>query len=42
MMVELWVGVTPSGRSPVVWIPMKRDPEGCDVKGRGLGKNQAQ
>jgi len=21
MMVELWVGVTPSGRSPVIWIP---------------------
>jgi len=26
MMEELWVGVTPSGRSPVIWIPMKRDP----------------
>jgi hypothetical protein len=24
MKVELWVGVTPSGRSPVIWIPMKR------------------
>jgi hypothetical protein len=23
MKVELWVGVTPSGRSPVIWIPMK-------------------
>jgi len=33
---ELWVGVTPSGRSPVIWIPMKRDPEGCEAKGRGL------
>jgi hypothetical protein len=21
--VELWVGVTPSGRSPVIWIPVK-------------------
>jgi hypothetical protein len=20
---ELWAGVTPSGRSPVIWIPMK-------------------
>jgi hypothetical protein len=20
---ELWVGVAPSGRSPVIWIPMK-------------------
>ena len=26
MMEELWVGVTLSGRSPVIWIPMKRDP----------------
>ena len=42
MMVELWVGVTPSGRSPVIWIPMKRDPEGDEAKGKGLGKNQAQ
>jgi hypothetical protein len=42
MKVELWVGVTPSGRSPVIWIPMKRDPEGDEAKGRGLGKNQAQ
>jgi transposase len=24
MMVELWVGVTPSGRSPAIWIPVKR------------------
>jgi putative transposase len=36
MKVELWVGVTPSGRSPVIWIPMKRDPEGCEAKGRWL------
>jgi putative transposase len=36
MKVELWVGVTPSGRSPVIWIPMKRDPEGDEAKGRGL------
>jgi putative transposase len=42
MKVELWVGVTPSGRSPVIWIPMKRDPEGDETKGKGLGKNQAQ
>jgi hypothetical protein len=37
MMVELWVGVTPSGWSPAIWIPMKRDPEGFEAKGRGLG-----
>jgi putative transposase len=36
---ELWVGVTPSGRSPVTWIPMKRGPEGCEAKGRGLDIN---
>jgi putative transposase len=30
---ELWVGVTPSGRSPVIWIPVKRDPEDCEAKG---------
>jgi putative transposase len=34
---ELWVGVTPSGWSPVTWIPMKRDPESCETRGRGLG-----
>jgi hypothetical protein len=33
---ELWAGVTPSGWSPVIWIPMKRDPEGDEAKGRGL------
>ena len=33
---ELWAGVTPSGRSPVTWIPVKRDPEGGEAKGRGL------
>jgi hypothetical protein len=43
MRVELWVGVTQSGRSPVIWIPMKRDPEGGEAKGRGLEqKHQAQ
>ncbi len=36
MEVELWVGVTQSGRSPVIWISMKRDPEGGEAKGRGL------
>jgi putative transposase len=36
MMEELWVGVTLSGRSPVTRIPMKRDPEGGEAKGRGL------
>jgi hypothetical protein len=40
MMVELWVGVTPSGRSPVIWIPMIRDPEGDETKGRGLDVHQ--
>ncbi|MGB9728896.1 MAG: Tfx family DNA-binding protein [Thermoprotei archaeon] len=39
MRVELWVGVTLSGRSPVIWIPMKGDPEGDDVKGEGLISN---
>ena len=33
---ELWAGVTPSGWSPVTWIPVKRDPEGDEAKGRGL------
>jgi hypothetical protein len=36
MKVELWVGVTPSW-SPVIWIPMKRDPGSFEAKGRGLG-----
>jgi putative transposase len=39
---ELWVGVTPSGWSPVIWIPMKRDPEGSEAKGRGLNIKQYQ
>ena len=42
MKVELWVGVTPSGRSPVTWIPVKRDPEGSEAKGRGLGIKRYQ
>jgi len=42
MMEELWVGVTPSGWSPVTWIPMKRGPEGDEAKGRGLGIKQYQ
>jgi hypothetical protein len=42
MMGELWVGVTPSGRSPMKRIPMKRDPEGCEAKGRGLNIKQYQ
>jgi hypothetical protein len=42
MRVELWVGVTQSGWSPAIWIPVKWDPEGFEAKGRGLGKNQAQ
>jgi putative transposase len=36
MKVELWVGVTPSGWSPMIWILMKWDPEGCEAKGRRL------
>jgi hypothetical protein len=39
---ELWAGVTPSGRSSVIWIPMKRGPEGCEAKGRGLNTKQYQ
>ena len=42
MKAELWVGVTPSGWSPVTWIPMKRDPEGGEAKGRGLNSKQYQ
>jgi len=42
MKVELWAGVTQSGWSPAIWISMKRDPEDCEAKGRGLGKHQAQ
>jgi putative transposase len=42
MMVELWVGVTPSGWSPVIWIPMKWDSEGDEAKGRGLDIKQYQ
>jgi hypothetical protein len=36
MKVELWVGVTQSGWSLRIWIPMKRDPEANEAKGRGL------
>ena len=32
---ELWAGVTPSGRSPMIWAPMKWSPEGGEAKGRG-------
>jgi hypothetical protein len=43
MRVELWVGVTQSVWSPVIWIPMKRDPEGYEAKGGGLDQRyQAQ
>jgi len=37
---ELWAGVTQSGRSPMIWTPMKRSPEGCEAKGRGLDIKQ--
>jgi hypothetical protein len=33
---ELWAGVTQSGWIPVIWIPVKRVPEGSEAKGRGL------
>jgi len=33
---ELWVGVAQSGRSPMIWAPMKRSPEGDEAKGREL------
>jgi hypothetical protein len=36
MKVELWVGVTQSGWSPAIWIPMKRVPEGFEAKVGGL------
>ena len=39
---EPWAGVTPSGRSPMTWIPMKRGPEGSEAKGRGLGIKRSQ
>jgi len=42
MREELWVGVTPSGRSPMKRIPMKRDPESDEAKGRGLDAKQHQ
>jgi hypothetical protein len=42
MMAELWVKVTPSGRSPVIWIPMKRDLEGDESDGRGFDTKQYQ
>ena len=35
---ELWVGVTLSGWSPVMWAQMKWGPEGCEAKGRGTHK----
>jgi len=41
-MKVLWVGVIPSGQSPVIWIPMKRDSEGSEAKGRGLNIKQYQ
>ena len=37
--VELWVGVTPSGWSPVTWAPMRGGSEGCEAKGRGVHIN---
>jgi uncharacterized C2H2 Zn-finger protein len=37
---ELWAGVTQSGRSPMIWILMKRGPEGSEAKGRGLDIKQ--
>jgi len=42
VMGELWVGVTLSGWSPMMRVPMKRDPEGCEAKGRGPDTKQHQ
>jgi len=42
MREELWVRVTLSGRSPMKRIPMKRDPESDEAKGRGLDAKQYQ
>jgi hypothetical protein len=42
MKVELWVEVTLSGWSPAIWIPVKRDPEGFEAKGRVLDIKQYQ
>jgi hypothetical protein len=42
MRVKLWVGVTQSGWSPAIGIPVKRDPEGFEAKGRGLEIKQYQ
>jgi hypothetical protein len=39
---ELWAGVTQSEWSPVIWIPVKRGPEGCEAKGGGLNNKQYQ
>jgi hypothetical protein len=39
---ELWVGVAPSGWSPVTWIPVKGILRGCEAKGRGLNTKQHQ
>ena len=36
---ELWVGVTLSGWNPVIWAPMKWNPEGCEAKGGGAHIN---
>jgi hypothetical protein len=36
MKLELWVGITQSGWSPVTWILMKWDPGGFEARGRGL------
>jgi len=43
MRVKLRVGITQSRWSSVIWIPMKRDPEGDEAKERWLEqKHQAQ
>jgi len=39
MKVELWVGVTPSGRNPVIWIPMKRILRALKPREEGLIKD---
>jgi len=39
---ELWVGVTPSGRSPVIWIPMKGVSRAVKPRVEGLTPNNVK
>jgi len=40
--VELWVGVTPSGRSPMIWIPVKGVSRAMKPGGEGLIQNNTK